>query len=197
MQQFFLWQAINKRMHIYRITNVINNKMYIGQTIQKNPKMRWYDHCARTRNGQNNHLYNSMRKYGVENFVWEVIDSASTIEELNLKEQQWLDEYRKITEVYNLREAGNNKTHSEQSKQKMKESQRQAHARRRAEGKDTWVRKDGGAMLGKPHPRKGISGLWNMPEEAKRKLSQIQIEKSGTRGKTWKLIDGKRVYMEK
>ena len=129
--------------------------MYIGQTIQKNPKMRWYDHCARTRNGQNNHLYNSMRLYGVENFVWEVIDSASTLEELNLKEQRWLDEYRKITEVYNLREAGNNKTHSEQSKERMKESQKRAHARRRSNGTDTWTRRDGGPMLGKSHPGKG------------------------------------------
>ena len=185
-------------MHIYKITNTINNKMYIGQTIQKNPKMRWYDHCARTRGGQNNHLYNSMRLYGVENFVWEVIDSANNLDELNLKEQHWLDEYRKITEVYNLREAGNNKTHSEQSKEKMKESQRLAHARRRSEGKDGgWKRIDGGAMKGKDHPRKGTSGLWKMPKEAKEKLSQIQLERSGTRGKTWKLIDGKRVYTAK
>jgi group I intron endonuclease len=129
--------------------------MYIGQTIQKNPKMRWYDHCARTRNGQNNHLYNSMRLYGVDNFVWEVIDSADTLDELNLKEQHWLDEYRKITEVYNIREAGNNKTHSEKSKEKMKESQTQAHARRQAKGTDTWTRRDGGPMLGKSHPGKG------------------------------------------
>jgi|688.fasta_scaffold712087_2 group I intron endonuclease len=184
-------------MHIYKITNIINNKMYIGQTIQKNPKMRWYDHCARARKDQNNHLYNSMRLYGVENFVWEVIDSADNLNDLNLKEQHWLDEYRKTTEVYNLREAGNNKTHSKQSKEKMKKSQRQAHARRRAEGRDTWTRQDGGAMLGKSHPRKGTSGLWSMPDEAKEKLRQVQLEKSGTKGKTWKLIDGKRTYMEK
>lgn len=154
-------------MHIYRITNTINNKMYIGQTIQKNPKMRWYDHCARTRNGQNNHLYNSMRLHGVENFVWEVIDSANNLDELNLKEQHWLDEYRKITEVYNIREAGNNKTHSQKSKEKMKESQRQAHARRRLEGTDTWTRRDGGPMLGKAHPGKGKSHTKRWTDEMK------------------------------
>ena len=184
-------------MHIYRITNTINNKMYIGQTIQKNPKMRWYDHCARTRNGQNNHLYNSMRLYGVENFVWEVIDSANNLNELNLKEQHWLDEYRKITEVYNIREAGNNKTHSEKSKEKMKESQRQAHARRRSEGTDTWTRRDGGAMKGKAHPRKGTKGLWHYSEEQRKAQSDRMNILNGTRGKTWTLIDGKRVYMEK
>lgn len=150
--------------------------MYIGQTIQQNPKMRWYDHCARTRKGQKNHLYNSMRLYGIENFVWKIIDSACTLQELNSKEQYWLDEYRKITEVYNLREAGNNKTHSKQSIEKMKESQRQAHARRRANGTDTWTRSDGGCMRGKAHPKKGKpSKKWS--DEAKARLSLIAKER--------------------
>lgn len=163
-------------MHIYRITNTTNNKMYIGQTIQRNPKMRWYDHCSRTRKGQQNHLYNSMRLYGIENFVWEVIDSADTLQELNLKEQYWLEEYKKVTEVYNLREAGDNKTHSQQSIEKMKESQRRAHARRRANGTDTWTRSDGGAMKGKAHPKKGKpSKKWG--DEAKARLSLIAKER--------------------
>ena len=184
-------------MHIYKITNLVNNKIYIGQTIQKNPKMRWYGHQADARGGKNTHLYNSMRKYGVDQLLWEVIDSAHCLEELNDKEQYWLEEYRKTNEVYNLREAGNNKMHSPDSIEKMKESQRQAHARRRASGTDTWTRRDGGAMKGKAHPRKGISGMWNMPDVAKERIRQVQLERSGTRGKTWKLIDGKRVYTEK
>jgi group I intron endonuclease len=184
-------------MHIYKITNTINRKMYIGQTIRKNAKMRWYEHCACARAGKKSYLYDSIRKHGVGNFTWEVIDSANDLDELNLKEQYWLDAYKKIAEVYNIREAGNNKIHSVQSKEKMKESQRQAHARRKATGTDTWVRRDGGAMKGKAHPRKGTTGMWSMPESAKEKLSQIQLERSGTRGKTWKTIDGKRVYMNK
>ena len=171
--------------------------MYIGQTVQKKPKMRWYDHCSRARNGYQSHLYNSMRLYGIDNFTWEVIDSASTLDELNTKEQHWLAEYRKTTEVYNVREAGGNKTHSQESIEKMRASQRHAHARRQAEGRDTWTRRDGGAMKGKTHPRKGIAGLWHMPETAKEKIKQSQIERSGTRGKTWELVDGKRVYKEK
>lgn len=194
----FLPLVINKYMHIYKITNTANDKIYIGQTIQKNPKMRWYQHCADAKWGKDSHLCNSLRKYGIENFVWEIIDTAQTLDDLNAKEEYWLAYYRQIVECYNIREAGGNKIHSAESIEKMKESQRQAHARRRAEGRDGgWKRVDGGAMLGKSHPRKGTSGLWNMPEDAKRKLSQIQTEKSGTKGKTWKLIDGKRVYTEK
>ena len=184
-------------MHIYKIVNTINNKMYIGQTIQKNPKMRWYDHCSRARNGQHNHLYNSMRLHGIDNFIWEVIDSADTLDELNSKEIHWLNEYRKITEVYNIRGAGGNKTHHPESIERMKDSQRQAHARRRAIGTDTWTRRDGGAMKGKSHPRKGMSGMWTLSDEAKEKCRQAKLASNPGRGKTWKVIDGKRVWLPK
>jgi group I intron endonuclease len=146
-------------MYIYKITNIINHKVYIGQTVQKNPKMRWYDHCAKTRHGKNNHLYNSMRLYGIDNFVWEVIDSADTIETLNDKEEYWLSKYRTITEVYNIREAGGNKTHSAKSIEKMKAAQKLRHSTTNVGG---WKRRDGGAMLGKSHPKKGKpSKKWN------------------------------------
>jgi group I intron endonuclease len=185
-------------MHIYKITNTVNGKIYIGQTVQSNPKMRWYSHCDYVRKGKKSHLYDSMRKHGIGNFQWEVIDQAKDIDELNQKEQHWLDHYKSIAIVYNNREAGGNKTHSAESKARMQEAQRQAHAKRRAEGRDGgWKRRDGGAMKGKAHPKKGTSGLWHMPESAKEKLRQIQLERSGTRGKTWKLVDGKRVYSEK
>jgi len=36
-----------------------------------------------------------------------------------------------------------------------------------------------------------------MPDQAKEKIQQAQLERSGTKRKTWKLIDGRRVYMEK
>jgi group I intron endonuclease len=163
-------------MHIYKITNTINNKMYIGQTIQKNPKMRWYDHCARAKKGQNNHLYSSMRLYGIENFVWEIIDQASSIDDLNFKESYWLDYYKQFTECYNIREAGGNKLHSTKSIEKMRQSQKAAHARRRAQGTDTWTRCDGGSMKGKAHPKKGKpSKKWS--PEAKARLSLIAKER--------------------
>lgn len=186
-------------MHIYKITNLVNGKIYVGQTVQSNPKMRWYSHLADARSGKRKgHLQNSLNKYGPENFSYELIDQASSLDDLNTKEKYWLDYYKKIIEVYNIREAGDNKLHSQYSISKMQESQKKAHARRRAEGREGgWKRIDGGGMKGKTHPRKGTKGLWNMPDSAKEKLSQIQIDRSGTRGKTWKTINGKRVYFDK
>lgn len=143
-------------MYIYRIINTINNKVYVGQTVQKNPKMRWYQHCSDAKGGKDSHLCNSIRKYGIDTFVWEVIDNADSLDELNAKEEQWLSYYRQSVECYNLREAGGNKLHNSKSKEKMQESQRRAHARRRAEGRDGGRKRiDGGPMLGKIHPKKG------------------------------------------
>jgi group I intron endonuclease len=141
-------------MVIYKITNIENNKVYIGQTIQPNPKMRWYSHQADARRGRKSHLYDSIRKYGVEKFIWEIIDVAKTIEELNVLEAKWVDHYRDIGIVYNNREAGNNKTHSKKSIDLMKEVQRISHARRRENGTEGgWKRRDGGPMKGKTQPR--------------------------------------------
>ena len=118
-------------MYIYTIKNLVNDKMYVGQTVQSNAKARWYSHQADARAGKKSYLYDSMRKYEVKNFLWEIIDQAKSVEELNQLEAKWLAYYRTLGEVYNNREAGNNKLHSEESIEKMREAQRQAHARRR------------------------------------------------------------------
>ena len=77
-------------MLIYKITNKINNKCYIGQTI-KTAEERWKEH---KRNININHsncinktLYKAMRKYGIENFTFEVIqDNIETFEQLDKAE---------------------------------------------------------------------------------------------------------------
>lgn len=182
-------------MHIYKITNAVNRKVYIGQTVQANPKMRWYAHLADARRGKKSYLYDSIRKYGKESFVWEIIDTATSLEELNSKEEYWLNFYReKGIVVYNNREAGGNKTHSPKSIERMRAAQKHRHATTKVGG---WKRRDGGPMKGKSHPRKGTSGMWNMSDEAKKKISKARQLSNGTRGKTWKIINGKRVYMDK
>ena len=150
-------------MHIYKITNTKNNKVYIGQTIQTNPKMRWYAHLADARRGKKSYLLDSIRKYGKASFVWEIIDVANTLDDLNAKEKQWVQYYR--TEgvvVYNNREAGGNKTHSPESIEKMKAAQKLRHATTKVGG---WKRQDGGPMKGKKHNN-----------ETKEKMSQARLK---------------------
>ena len=138
-------------MHIYKITNTANGKVYIGQTIQKNPMMRWYSHLADARRGKKSYLLDSIRKYGKKSFLWEVIDCAVSVEELNNKEEYWLNFYRgQGVIVYNNREAGGNKTHSPESIERMRLAQKLRHATTKVGG---WKRRDGGPMNGKKHIR--------------------------------------------
>ena len=58
---------------IYKITNKINNKVYIGKSIYI--ERRWYEHKTDMNNiNKQNHLYNAMRKYGKDNFLFEIIE---------------------------------------------------------------------------------------------------------------------------
>lgn len=157
-------------MYIYKITNNTNNRVYIGQTIQKNPRMRWYAHLSYAKRGHVSHLYNSIRKHGEDCFTWTVIDTASTLDELNIKEQYWLKYFQSITTVYNNREAGKNKTHSAESIEKMRVAQKTRHTTTNVGG---WKRRDGGPMKDKQHPGKGKKHTKRWSDEAKEKYRLV------------------------
>lgn len=136
-------------MYIYTIKNLVNGKMYVGQTIQSNPKARWYSHCDMMRKGKKSYLYDSMRKHGIENFLWVVVDQGNTVEELNELETQWANKLKlQGIILYNNRETGGNKKHSAESIEKMRRVQKLRHATNVIGG---WKRKDGGPMKGKKH----------------------------------------------
>lgn len=77
-------------MFIYKVTNIVNNKMYIGQTSKKvdNPvEVRFKRHISDAKSNRlDTHLAKAIRKYGENNFVIEIIDRASSQDELNQKE---------------------------------------------------------------------------------------------------------------
>ena len=82
--------------YIYKIVNNINNKVYIGLTKYKNPKLRFYKHLAdynmpsasRTKRP----LYDAMHKYGPKNFSFYVIEEVPN-ELLGEREQYWIKYY--------------------------------------------------------------------------------------------------------
>ena len=184
-------------MVIYKITNLVTQKCYIGQTI-RNPKLREYEHFSDSRvvRMKSKKLYNSIEKYGKEKFIFEIIDRAITLDHLNVLEEYYVNAFDSINNGYNIQIPGNNRTHSSDSIKKMSESQRNAHARRKELGTDTWKRRDGGCMLGKAHPKKGKPSK-KYTLEMKAESSKRQKEAALWKGKTWKLIDGKRVWQEK
>lgn len=89
---------------IYKITNICTNKVYIGQSIDI--RRRWTSHINILNNTNNNTiekesaLHQSMLKYGIDNFTFEVVELCS-IDELNSKEQYWIKEYNSYLNGYN------------------------------------------------------------------------------------------------
>ena len=92
-------------MFIYKISNSINNKVYIGQTIRPIEE-RFKRHINDATNYiLDTHFARAIRKYGKENFYIEEIDKANNQEELNLKEQYWIRYYDSINNGYNETDA--------------------------------------------------------------------------------------------
>ena len=94
-------------MIIYKITNQVNGKVYIGQTIHT-LSHRKNRHLECMRNGIDRHLYNAMRKYGLENFTFEEIDHADTIDDLNYLESYYITKYDSVRNGYNMGYGGDN-----------------------------------------------------------------------------------------
>lgn len=108
---------------IYKITNVLNGKCYIGSAV--NIKKRWYLHKSDLRLNKHHspHLQNSWNKYGKENFKFEVLFYCDK-EELIKCEQIYFDE---LLPEYNVcKIAGNclGMTHTEESKGKIGAAQK-------------------------------------------------------------------------
>lgn len=88
---------------IYKITNLINNHAYIGQSTNIEDRLR--RHKTRYKNPNaadyDKILYKAMRKYGIENFSFEILEQCS-INELDLKEKYWIQYYNTFKEGYNV-----------------------------------------------------------------------------------------------
>lgn len=97
---------------IYKITNKINGRCYIGQSI--NIKQRWKDHRKdafwKNDHNYNYPLYKAIRKYGIENFSFEVLEECSQ-ELLNEREIYYIQKYNSLHKGYNQNEGGNHSHH--------------------------------------------------------------------------------------
>lgn len=77
----------NNRSGVYKITNSVDGKIYIGSAIRF--RERYRKHCSSLRRGThyNNHLKSAVNKYGLENFKFELIEITS-LEDRKVREQE-------------------------------------------------------------------------------------------------------------
>lgn len=93
--------------YIYKITNLINGKIYIGQT--NNPKRREREHFSLTpsilEDNDGKILYDALLKYGPQNFSFEIIEDKC--ENYNEKEKFWIKTLNTLIPFgYNMTEGG-------------------------------------------------------------------------------------------
>ena len=158
-------------MFIYLIINLIDGKIYVGQT-RRTVQVRWREHvdyALRFASG-NPHLDAAIRKYGEETFSVETLAEASSLEELDELEIFWINRLGTLNRNlgYNLHSGGHHPVLSQETKDKISRS-----------------------LAGRPSPYKGIpipperyekikaSGIWercksSISEQARKRLSEIR-----------------------
>lgn len=89
---------------IYKVTNKVNGKSYIGQT-RYTVEFRWRQHQHKK---DNTYFHNAIHKYGIENFTVETLEECN-IEDLDSKEIYYIAKYDTFNSGYNLTIGGEGK----------------------------------------------------------------------------------------
>lgn len=156
---------------IYKIENLINHKVYIGQSVSIKDRLKHHKQMLIKNKHFCSHLQKSWNKYGESNFIFEVIEECAK-EDLDDREIYWIDYYGgyESNQNYNQR-MGGQETHkiSERTKEKI----RQANLGKKQS--EEVVRKRAEAIKGHP--------FWGRKrtEEEKRKQSERQKGKINTK----------------
>lgn len=99
-------------MGIYKFENKVNGKIYIGQSVDLERRYKSHKNNYKNPNcsSYENIFYKALRKYGFENFSYEILEEFENIskEELNELEIKYIKEYNSYENGYNMNPGGNN-----------------------------------------------------------------------------------------
>lgn len=90
--------------HIYKITNNINGKCYIGKT-ERTVEIRWFEHIRPSKRKLDLPLYRAFSKYGIDNFSIEEIEECNDAI-LDEREIYWIDYFDAYNKGYNCTAGG-------------------------------------------------------------------------------------------
>lgn len=105
---------------IYIINNKINNKVYIGQSVDIDKRIKKHFNSLENGAHYNEHLQNAFNKYGRDNFLVDVLEECP-IEKLNEREKYYIQLYDSASrdKGYNIEFGGNNSAVSDETKEKL------------------------------------------------------------------------------
>lgn len=109
--------------YLYKITDTLNGKCYIGQAVD--PQRRWSDHKWNAKQSEPvQYIHRAMAKYGIEYFIFEIIATSRNREDANEIEQMLIAQYNSRNKEcgYNIKPGGNTSGHAEETKQKIGEA---------------------------------------------------------------------------
>ncbi|MBP5462533.1 MAG: GIY-YIG nuclease family protein [Lachnospiraceae bacterium] len=181
---------IYKTFGIYRITNTLNGKSYIGKT-GMNFGDRWDSHRAKLNGGyhDNPHLQRAWDKYGQDAFEFEIVEEVSDLSLLNDLEKKYIERYRENNICYNILDGGDGgfllgchlseetkrkigeknrvnmtgRKASDETRQKMSQSQKQRYA--------SWTEEDR-AEFGRRMSERASGYKWS--QEARENFKKLQ-----------------------
>lgn len=193
---------------IYLITNRVNNKKYVGATIN-NPQERFWHHISMANSGSDRPFYKSIRKYGKESFSLEILEKNSdTNYVFNVLEEKYIKKYKShISENgYNLTWGGDGNNGFKPSDATKLKISRALKGKKRKPLSEEHKRKISESQRGKTvviseEQRKKISktltGRKNgpMPDHIKQKIREANIGKTPSKEHRKKIGDKNRKYV--
>lgn len=223
--------------YLYKITNVLDNKIYIGQT--KGAEARWRAHkyiaLHPEKKLSRQYVHHAISKHGIDNFIYEVIATCRTQEDANMTEELLIVQYdsQNSERGYNIKHGGNTSSPSEKTKLKMSIAAKAriirypntipSHDTPHSEETKKKIREKRAIQITTAETREkmsksrighGVSGETRLKISSAQKgtkrpnqtgekhhnygkplTDEVKKKKSeAMKGKTWKIVDGKRVW---
>lgn len=112
---------MSKVCGIYTIRNIVNNKIYIGQSLYISKRFSNHKYKLKNDIHYNPYLQSSFNKYGFNNFIFETIE-VCTEDNLNEREMYWVSFYKSYNRNfgYNIQEPSEDKNYKVSNETKMK-----------------------------------------------------------------------------
>lgn len=176
---------------IYIIKNKINGKVYIGQTTYSLSQRISAHKTKAFRQNVKYPLYNSMRKYGINNFEWNILKESNNTDE---DECFYIEKFNSIVEGYNIKNGGNNALHSEETKLKLSKIAKERFKnienhpmygkklsketkKKISDSISKIIKGDGNPFYGRKHT-----------EESKEKIRKARMKQTNIGNKEWKFL---------
>lgn len=88
---FKIDEELKNKSGIYKIVNLVNNKIYVGSAVNLNDRFRTHKSDLKSNKHCNEYLQNSWNKHGEKNFIFDIIEFVENKNKLIEKEQYWID----------------------------------------------------------------------------------------------------------